>query len=160
MATTKNIYSLPLNKKDFRLAISDERVAHINHAKHAIDFPVPVGTKILAAKSGVIIDIKVNSKKGGFKPKYADLKYLNYLTIKHFNGEFSQYAHLKYKGSLVKLGEKVKEKQIIALSGNTGYTSEPHLHFHVLKLNKTKIGWETLKIKFRNKIKILRFKKK
>jgi len=158
MATTKNVYSLPLNKKDFRLAVSDERVAHVGHAKHAIDFPLPIGTKILAAKSGTVVDVKVDSKKGGFNKKYADLKYLNYLTIKHSNGEFSQYAHLKHNGALVKLGDKVKEKQPIALSGNTGYTSEPHLHFHVLKLNKTKIGWETLEVRFKKKLKILRFK--
>lgn len=76
------------------------------------------------------------------------------ITLKHDNEEYSQYGHLKYRGALVKLNEKVKTGQPIALSGNTGFTTEPHLHFQVFKLNKTKIGWETLKIRFREKINI------
>ncbi len=155
MSTTKNIYSLPISKKDFTFAVSDKR-AHFGHSKYAIDFPLPEETKILAAKSGRVIDVKVDSNEGGQEKKYNDLKYLNYITIKHFNGEFSQYAHLKHHGNLVKFGDKVRERQPIALSGNTGDSTEPHLHFHILKLNKTKIGWETLKIKFKERIYIKR----
>lgn len=65
---------------------------------------------------------------------------MNYVTLRHSNGEWSQYVHLKYRGSLVKLGEKVRQGQPIALSGNTGFSAAPHLHFHVFKFNKTKIG--------------------
>ncbi len=148
---TKNIYSLPLRKQDFTVAISDKR-SHFGHFKYAIDFILPEGTKILAAKEGTVIDLKADSKEGGFENKYKDIKYANYLTLKHSNDEFSQYVHLKHKGSLVKKGQKVREKQPIALSGNTGYTSEPHLHFIVFKENKTKIGWESLKIKFKEKV--------
>ena len=153
MALTKNIYSLPFKKKDFIDAVSDPR-AHFAHFKHAIDFGLRERTKILASKAGKVVDIKVDSKKGGASPKYNDIKYLNYMTLKHINGEYSQYAHLKYKGALVKLGKRIKTGQAIALSGNTGFTTEPHLHFLVLKLNKTKIGWETLKIRFKEKFKI------
>ncbi len=158
MASTKNKYSLPMRKKDFNVAVSDPK-AHFAHGKHSIDFPLPIGTNILAAKGGDVADVKVDSKKGGKNPKYKNIKYLNYLTIHHAGGEFSQYAHLKHKGALVKVGDKVKEGQPIALSGNTGYSTAPHLHFHVLKLNKTKLGWETLKIRFKEKIQIYRPKR-
>jgi len=74
----------------------------------------------------------------------------------HANNEISEYAHLKFNGVKVKKGDNVKVGQVIGLSGNTGDSTEPHLHFHVIKLNKTKIGWETLKIKFKDKIHIKR----
>lgn len=159
MASTKNRYLLPMRKKDLSMAISDPRT-HFAHGKHSIDFLLPIGTKILAARAGHVVEVKVDSNKGGFDPKYKGIKYLNYLTIHHDNGEFSQYLHLKYKGSLVKVGAKVKEGQPIALSGNTGYTTAPHLHFHVLRLVKTKVGWETLKIRFKEKIDVYMPKKK
>ena len=155
MTLTKNVYTLPFKKKDFIDAVSDPR-AHFAHFKHAIDFGLSEGTTILASRAGTVVDIKVDSKEGGADPKYNDIKYLNYITLKHSNGEYSQYAHLKHDGALVKLSEQVKTGQPIALSGNTGFTTEPHLHFQVLKLNKTKIGWESLKIRFKEKIDINR----
>lgn len=151
MALSKNIYSLPCYKKDLIKAISDPR-AHFAHFKYAIDFILPEGSKILASKSGTVIDIKIDSKFGGADPKYNDRKYVNYVTLKHSNGKYSQYAHLKYKGSLVKVGDKIKNRQPIALSGNTGFSTAPHLHFQVFKLNKTKIGWETLEVRIKEKV--------
>ncbi|MFH1211650.1 MAG: M23 family metallopeptidase, partial [Candidatus Woesearchaeota archaeon] len=67
-------------------------------------------------------------------------------------GEFSQYLHLKFKGSLVKTGVRVKKGQPIALSGNTGFTTAPHLHFIVFRLNNTEIGWESLKVRFNKRV--------
>jgi len=154
MALTKNIYTFPFKKKDLIEAASNPQ-AHFAHFRHAIDFVLPEGTKILAPKAGFVVDIKVDSKQGGPNPKYDDIKYLNYMTIQHNNGEFSQYAHLKYKGALVKVGDKVKKGQPIAISGNTGFSTTPHLHFQVFKLNNTKIGWETLKIRFKERITII-----
>ncbi len=150
---TKNIYVLPFKKKDLIKAISHPK-AHFAHFKHAIDFILPVGTYILASKAGKVIDIKVDSKKGGSDPKYSNIKYLNYMTIAHNSKEFSQYGHLKYKGALVKVGDKVKQSQPIALSGNTGFTTTPHLHFMVFKNNNSKVGWESLKIKFKEKVEV------
>ncbi len=148
---TQNTYSLPFKKKELIKAISHPK-AHFAHFKYAIDFILPEGTTILAPKAGKVIDIKVDSNCGGADPKYNDMKYANYMTIQHSNGEFSQYAHLKHNGSLVKLGDKVKQGQPIALSGNTGFTTTPHLHFQIFKLNNTKIGWKSLKVRFKEKI--------
>ena len=155
MMETKNVYSLPLKKEDIVLAMSNLKV-HFGHLSNAVDFIVPVGTKIFATRAGKIIAVKDDSKIGGFKPEYIGNKYLNYISIQHDNDEISEYAHLKYNGSFVKKGQKVKSGQLIGLSGNTGYTSEPHLHFHVAKFNDSPTGWKTLKIKFNEKIKIRR----
>lgn len=150
---TKNIYSLPVGKKDLDLAISDKRAHNKKHWEHAIDFILSEGTKILVAKGGIVIDVKDDSKKGGYEPKYDDIKYLNYIRVRHKNGEISEYSHLKHKGALVKKGDVIKEKQPIGLSGNTGYTTEPHLHFHVAKLDNPE---KTLKIRFKEKLKVIR----
>ncbi len=150
---TKNIYALPFKKKKFSKAISHPK-AHFAHFKYAIDFVLPEGTVILAPKAGKVIDIKIDSNQGGADPKYNDMEYANYMTIQHSNGEFSQYAHLKCGGALVKLGDKVKQGQPIAISGNTGFTTAPHLHFQIFKLNNTEVGWESLKVKFKEKIRV------
>jgi len=151
MSSTKNIYALPFKKKDSIIAISDPQV-HFAPFEHAIDFIMPKGTEILASKYGIVAGIKVDSKEGGSNPKYNSIYYLNYMTLKHSNGEFSEYGHLKHNGALVKLGQKVKTGQPIALSGNTGFSDGPHLHFQVGRYCKTRIGIETLKIRFKEKV--------
>ena len=96
---------------------------------HAIDFDMEEGTPICAAREGVVIFVKDNSNKHGKTIQFQD--YGNYVTIYHEDGTMANYFHLKKKGSKVKVGDKVKAGQIIALSGNTGWSSGPHLHFQV-----------------------------
>ena len=150
---TKNLYHLPFKKSDLTKAHSDPR-AHFAHFKHAMDFILPEGTEILAPRNGTVLDLKVDSSEGGPDPKYNDTKYVNYITLQHSHGEYSQYVHLKHNGALVKVGDEVKTRQPIALSGNTGFTTEPHLHFQVFKHNQTRIGWETLRVRFREGVDI------
>lgn len=148
---TKNIYVIPFRKKDLTGAMSDPR-AHFAYFKYSIDFLLSEGSEILAALDGEVIAMKMDSKEGGFDPKYNNMKYLNYLSIQHSNGEYSEYSHLQHNSALVKVGDKVKTGQKIALSGNTGFSGAPHLHFMVFKLNKTKVGYESLEIKFNEKV--------
>ncbi len=156
MSKTKNKYILPVRKKDIKLIISDPK-AHNDFLEHGIDFLVPIGTEILAARKGKVVDVKVDSNEGGFEEKYIGNKYLNFITIEHEKGEFSQYAHLKFNGACVKEGDKVKAGEVIGYSGNTGYTSTPHLHFHVYRDVDTEIGWETLQVEFEGEeLKIIR----
>ena len=56
----------------------------------------------------------------------------NYIIIDHENGEFSFYAHLSEGALRVKPGDRVAQGDVIAAVGNTGHTSEPHLHFHLM----------------------------
>ena len=53
----------------------------------------------------------------------------NYITIKHHDGEYSVSAHLLSNSITVKVGDKVKQGDVIAKCGNSGNSSEPHLHF-------------------------------
>ncbi|MBS3147396.1 M23 family metallopeptidase [Candidatus Woesearchaeota archaeon] len=159
MAYAKNTYGLPCKKKDILVTLSDPR-AHFAHFKHAIDFVIPEGSLVLSVRAGKVVDMKFDSNKGGLNPKYNDVKYLNYITLQHAGGEYSQYAHLKFKGALVKLGETVRKGQSIALSGNTGFSSTPHLHFMIFKLAKNKQGWTSLQMRFDEAVRVKRAVKK
>ncbi|MGW1784421.1 M23 family metallopeptidase [Streptomyces sp. NPDC002143] len=86
------------------------------------DFAVPTGTKVMAAHGGTVV--KAGGNGAGDGPAYG-----NAIVIKHANGVYSQYAHLSHIN--VKVGQVVKTGQKIALSGNTGNSSGPHLHFEI-----------------------------
>ncbi|MER5613043.1 M23 family metallopeptidase [Streptomyces sp. NPDC002215] len=92
------------------------------HKHSGQDFAVPVGTKVEAAHSGTVV--KAGPNGGGDGPAYG-----NAVVIKHANGTYSQYAHLSQ--IQVRIGEAVKTGETIALSGNTGNSSGPHLHFEI-----------------------------
>lgn len=90
----------------------------------------------MAAADGEIIYIKDDSSEGGDDLKYEDFKYYNHIVLKHVSGEYTEYGHL-YPGSVTKkVGDQVKAGETIALSGNTGYSAAPHLHFSVFDLSK------------------------
>ncbi|MFJ7947306.1 M23 family metallopeptidase [Streptomyces sp. NPDC096354] len=92
------------------------------HKHSGQDFAVPIGTKVEAAHSGVVV--KAGPNGGGDGPAYG-----NAIVIKHDNGMYSQYAHLSRID--VHIGQSVEKGQKIALSGNTGNSSGPHLHFEI-----------------------------
>ena len=99
---SKNTYQLPCIMKDVLVIVSDPR-AHFAHFKEAIDFVLPEGRKLLACADGEIVDLKQDSSEGGSDPKYNDQKYLNYITIKHSNDEYSQYLHIRKNGCVKKI---------------------------------------------------------
>lgn len=97
---------------------------------HALDFEMTEGTEIVAAREGVVIGVKEDSNEGGLTPDFMDKG--NFVMIYHLDGTFGSYFHLKQNGALVQEGQTVKKGDVIGLSGNTGWSSAPHLHFEVL----------------------------
>jgi murein DD-endopeptidase MepM/ murein hydrolase activator NlpD len=71
------------------------------------------------------------------------------VTITHDDRTVAVYGHLKQNGSLVKVGDHVEQGQVFALSGNSGASEEPHLHFHVSPDIKS-LDDESLPVTFRN----------
>jgi murein DD-endopeptidase MepM/ murein hydrolase activator NlpD len=69
----------------------------------------------------------------------------NFVRILHDDGSMALYAHLKTGGVLVRVGQQVQAGQQIGLSGNTGFTTGPHLHFAV-QVNR---GMRLVSIPFR-----------
>ena len=132
---SKNSYKLPVEKERIERIITKQGMlslgqrAHVKNLRNAIDFVVPEGTKIFAAADGTVAAVKDDSNEGGPDKKFWNKG--NFAVIKHANNEFTLYEHLKHKGVMVKVGEEVKQGQAIGLSGNTGYSFKPHLHFEV-----------------------------
>ncbi len=97
--------------------------------KHAIDFAVKTGTPIVAARAGRVIAVEDSHDRGKFDKSFA--RYANYIIIEHDDRTLGNYYHLKYHGVAVKVGQNVTEGELIGYTGNTGYSSGPHLHFSV-----------------------------
>lgn len=143
----KNKYSLPLKKKDIVKYLGEDILSHGGNLKHSVDFIVPEGTPIYAAYGGEVVYVKQDSKVGAPKKRYWNQG--NRIVIKHKNGEYSAYEHLKYRGAKVKANQLVKKGDFIGYSGNTGFSYKPHLHFEVFnKPTPDESEGETLKINF------------
>lgn len=107
----------------------DGGVTHKGLTRYAVDFQCPVGTKIYAVRGGKVIAAESSHNKGGFEKRFGDQA--NYIIIEHDDHTLGKYYHLKQYGVMVRVGESVRRGQFIGYSGNTGYTSGPHLHFSV-----------------------------
>lgn len=105
--------------------------SHYGDFQYSIDFNMPKGTPIHAARAGVVVGVKDIYDQGGPHRDYEN--FCNYVMIKHDDGTVAEYDHLQYKGVKVKVGDRVNAGDFIALSGNTGFTTGPHLHFFVYK---------------------------
>lgn len=105
------------------------RFTHGGENEYAVDFEMPIGTPVYAARGGVVAETKEDSTVGG--PSVAYGEHTNHILIQHGDGSFGNYAHLDTDGVIVEPGEIVQSGQIIGYSGNTGRSSGPHLHFDV-----------------------------
>ena len=90
---------------------------------------MPQGTNVCAIRDGIVIFIKANSNIGGADKKFYEDA--NAVIIYHNDGTMANYAHFKQNGVVVKLGDNVKQGDLIGCSGNTGFSSGPHLHLDV-----------------------------
>jgi murein DD-endopeptidase MepM/ murein hydrolase activator NlpD len=131
---TSYIYALPFEnkKKVFLVQAYESSFSHKN--ERALDFKIKMGTKICAARGGVVSSLRKDSDKGGLKDE--NLSDGNYVSIRHDDGSVAHYWHLKKDGVVVNVGDTVTTGQWIGLSGNTGYSAFPHLHFEVQGYDK------------------------
>ncbi|MDQ1245230.1 MAG: Peptidase protein [Campylobacterota bacterium] len=120
---------------------------HFGSSRYAIDFAMDVGTKIYAARDGKVAKTKADSNIRGIGKEYS--KHGNFVTIEHSDGTFATYYHLKQNGVAVSVGNLVKRGDLLGYSGNTGYSSGPHLHFAVFTLDG-KLKTQTLPVKFQS----------
>ena len=95
----------------------------------AIDFKMKPGTGVCAARDGVVVFVRETNTTGGIGKKY--LGQANGIVVKHSDNTYAHYLHLQYNGALVNVGDTVRQGQLIGLSGSTGFSAFPHLHFEV-----------------------------
>jgi murein DD-endopeptidase MepM/ murein hydrolase activator NlpD len=103
--------------------------SHSGENQYAIDFKMDEGTPVYAARDGIVVRVKEDSHVGGPSLAYADRE--NAIMVAHEDGSFGNYAHLRYQGAEVEVGDEVTAGQLIGYSGDTGVSSGPHLHFDV-----------------------------
>jgi murein DD-endopeptidase MepM/ murein hydrolase activator NlpD len=115
---------------------------------YAVDFAMPIGSPVMAARAGVVIDVTLRHREGGFSMSFIDKA--NTVAIVHDDGTVAEYAHLSAGEGLVKVGQRVSAGELIGYSGNTGYSSGPHLHFIVSRPRVTdgKVTRESLEVMF------------
>jgi len=136
------IYQLPYEAGKAHLLVQGYYSRYTHKKRAALDFKMKRGTKICAARAGVVVRLKEDGNKGGSNVKYRPFG--NYVVIQHADSSRTGYWHVQYNGVLVNVGDTVQQGQVIAFSGKTGYTYFPHLHFVSWRYDKhgqwTQIG--------------------
>jgi murein DD-endopeptidase MepM/ murein hydrolase activator NlpD len=105
--------------------------SHHGASRYAVDFAMAVGTAVHAARSGTVVQTVAHHDRGGASRRYASLA--NYIVILHQDGTTGEYLHLMKNGVRVKVADEVQAGDLIGYSGNTGFSSLPHLHFAVYR---------------------------
>ncbi|HEX7844853.1 MAG TPA: M23 family metallopeptidase, partial [Chitinophagaceae bacterium] len=118
--------------------------SHYDRQSFAYDFKMPIGSYVTAMRSGKVLAIKDQSRDGT-----NNTDSLNYIVILHEDSTFGRYLHLTQNGSLVKRGQYVNAGDSIALSGNSGVSTEPHLHVDITAYC-TKAPCQTIPFSFKN----------
>lgn len=98
-------------------------------SEYSIDWAMPVGTPALAARGGRVVGIRDDSDENGLTTDYVTKA--NLVAVEHADGTIAEYVHLKFHGVAVTLGQNVRAGELVGYSGNTGYSSEPHLHVRI-----------------------------
>lgn len=107
------------------------KFSHFGDQANAIDFQFAEGTEVLAARGGVVVGIQDGNTEGG--PDKRLMEHANFVIVRHADGTFGEYLHLQNGGIRVTLGQEVAAGAVLGRSGNTGYTTGPHLHFMVYR---------------------------
>lgn len=142
------LYSLPYdNGKTFLVTQAPNgpiTTHNTAYSRYAIDFAMPEGTPILAARDGIVISAIGNNIYGGKESGL--MEKANFVQILHEDGTIASYVHLTPNGTAVQIGQQVSDGDLIGYAGSTGYSSGPHLHFAVTQTIKSNDGFTEISV--------------
>ena len=126
--------------KNYKNKVSKKYISGVHNG---IDIIGEIGAKnntgavdyIVAHSDGQVVEVRKDYKTTNTTGR----SYGNYVKIKHGNGYYTLYAHLKYNSIPLKQNDKVTKGQVIGFMGNTGYSKGAHLHFEVRDTKDNKI---------------------
>lgn len=107
------------------------RFSHTGRETYTVDFYMREGTPVHAARDGVVARIEESHSIGCWERGCG--AYANYIIVVHDDDTTGEYYHLQQDGALVEPGQIIAAGDLIGLSGNTGHSTMPHLHFGVYR---------------------------
>jgi len=127
-----HVYAVPFGGDARRELIQafDGPDSHLGSMRYSLDFAMPQGTPVLAARGGTVLYLQDGFTEGGADPDL--LEAANLVVVAHSDGTMASYGHLT-AGVSVSVGQIVAEGDLLGSSGATGFAGQPHLHFHVGK---------------------------
>lgn len=138
-------YELPFDRGGSWLVGQGYLGLTTHQGKYALDFDVPEDTPVRAAREGTVIETEDRFRRGG--PDPALKTQANFVKVQHADGTIANYVHLKRGGVRVRPGDRIKAGDLLGYSGNTGFTTGPHLHFEVFGINQ-ELARDTLPVYF------------
>ena len=115
------------HKRTYKVSQGFHGSTHADSLSHAYDFTCPSGTPVYAARRGTVIDYATHFRN---TPSVLDRQRANFVVVRHEDDTYARYFHLKK--ALARVGDRVDRSTIVGLSGNSGFSTGPHLHFDVV----------------------------
>ncbi len=122
-------YRLPFaNSRNHHLLVQGVggRFSHTDSGAWAFDWSMPTGTPVLAARDGVVSSLRIGPEDRSLP---LEKRPSNFVRVRHGDGTIACYAHLDSVCVVVK--QRIQTGEQLGWSGNTGFSTQPHLHFQV-----------------------------
>jgi murein DD-endopeptidase MepM/ murein hydrolase activator NlpD len=120
------------------------RLSHRGAEQFTVDFRMPEGTLVHAAREGIVALVEDSHAVACWSAGCG--RFANFVVVVHEDGTTGEYYHLARGSAMVAVGDDVARGQALARSGNTGYTTGPHLHFGVYRASLS--GAQSIAVRF------------
>jgi murein DD-endopeptidase MepM/ murein hydrolase activator NlpD len=124
------------------------KLSHRGAERFTLDFGMPVGTRVYAARDGLVALLEDSHDVSCAREECG--RYANFVVVLHTDGTTGEYFHLERGSIQVRAGQRVERGQYLARSGNTGFSTAPHLHFGVYRTGRDR-RLESLAIRFQTR---------